>query len=374
MARHRRRGEPARARRRRGRRRDAGDRGELLPHRELHVRGRGGAGPARRGRERPRGRGRSASSRPSRSACRSTSASSSSARAAICATVLEAVLKLREGAHVAAEAHHTEQLLHGHLAAIDDIGALLRARGRGPRGGARRRRGRGARASSAATTTLVPTSPSGRRHRPLPAAHGRPRGRPRRRPGPDPPGRGALGQGPEGVRLAGSGLRAGRRSGAPASARRSRPTCCRRGRSRGRSACTASNVEVALELRRLLRPRDPEPVGRIERRLQPGKRRSSSARLVVKKTTTPGARLRAQLLRERRPRVVPVRHREVGERGEQPVDLVLGVVVDDPRADGAVVEPEVAHRLERVVVAVPDREVALGERRGGVLGRAHRER
>jgi glucosamine 6-phosphate synthetase-like amidotransferase/phosphosugar isomerase protein len=29
------------------------------------------------------------------------------------------VLKLREGAHVAAEAHHTEQLLHGHLAAID---------------------------------------------------------------------------------------------------------------------------------------------------------------------------------------------------------------------------------------------------------------
>jgi len=35
------------------------------------------------------------------------------------ATVLEAVLKLREGAHVAAEAHHTEQLLHGHLAGVD---------------------------------------------------------------------------------------------------------------------------------------------------------------------------------------------------------------------------------------------------------------
>ena len=34
-------------------------------------------------------------------------------------TVLETVLKLREGAHVAAEMHHTEQLLHGHLAAID---------------------------------------------------------------------------------------------------------------------------------------------------------------------------------------------------------------------------------------------------------------
>jgi glutamine---fructose-6-phosphate transaminase (isomerizing) len=35
-------------------------------------------------------------------------------------TALEAVLKLHEGAFVAAEAHHTEQLLHGHLAAIDE--------------------------------------------------------------------------------------------------------------------------------------------------------------------------------------------------------------------------------------------------------------
>lgn len=35
------------------------------------------------------------------------------------ATVLESVLKLREGVHVAAEAHHTEQILHGHLAAVD---------------------------------------------------------------------------------------------------------------------------------------------------------------------------------------------------------------------------------------------------------------
>ena len=34
--------------------------------------------------------------------------------------MLEVVLKLREGVHVAAEAHQTEQLLHGHLAAIDD--------------------------------------------------------------------------------------------------------------------------------------------------------------------------------------------------------------------------------------------------------------
>jgi fructoselysine-6-P-deglycase FrlB-like protein len=35
-------------------------------------------------------------------------------------TAQEAVLKLREGAHVAGEAHHTEQLLHGHLAAVDE--------------------------------------------------------------------------------------------------------------------------------------------------------------------------------------------------------------------------------------------------------------
>jgi glucosamine--fructose-6-phosphate aminotransferase (isomerizing) len=35
-------------------------------------------------------------------------------------TALEAVLKLREGAFVAAEAHHTEQLLHGDLAAVDE--------------------------------------------------------------------------------------------------------------------------------------------------------------------------------------------------------------------------------------------------------------
>ncbi len=35
-------------------------------------------------------------------------------------TAQEAVLKLREGAFVAAEAHHLEQLLHGHLAAVDE--------------------------------------------------------------------------------------------------------------------------------------------------------------------------------------------------------------------------------------------------------------
>jgi glucosamine--fructose-6-phosphate aminotransferase (isomerizing) len=35
-------------------------------------------------------------------------------------TAQEAALKLREGTYVAAEAYHTEELLHGHLAAIDE--------------------------------------------------------------------------------------------------------------------------------------------------------------------------------------------------------------------------------------------------------------
>ncbi len=47
------------------------------------------------------------------------------------ATVLEAVLKLREGVHVAAEAHHTEQILHGHLAAIDSSVRCLVLEGEG---------------------------------------------------------------------------------------------------------------------------------------------------------------------------------------------------------------------------------------------------
>lgn len=46
-------------------------------------------------------------------------------------TALEAVLKLREGARVAAEAHHTEQLLHGHLAAIDPSVRCLVLEGEG---------------------------------------------------------------------------------------------------------------------------------------------------------------------------------------------------------------------------------------------------
>ena len=56
-------------------------------------------------------------------------------------------------------------------------------------------------------------------------------------------------------------------------------------------------------------------------------------------------------------------HSELRDPGEQPVDLLGRVVVDDPGAHGAVdlVEAEPPDRLERVVVAPPDRDVALGE-------------
>jgi glucosamine--fructose-6-phosphate aminotransferase (isomerizing) len=46
-------------------------------------------------------------------------------------TAQEAVLKLREGAFVAAEAYHTEQLLHGHLAAVDETVRCFLLEGKG---------------------------------------------------------------------------------------------------------------------------------------------------------------------------------------------------------------------------------------------------
>jgi fructoselysine-6-P-deglycase FrlB-like protein len=73
------------------------------------------------------------------------------------ATVLEAVLKLREGAHVAAEAHHTEQLLHGHLAAIDDAVRCFVLEGEG-RAAERARDVMKALGELGCDATLVPTS------------------------------------------------------------------------------------------------------------------------------------------------------------------------------------------------------------------------
>jgi glucosamine--fructose-6-phosphate aminotransferase (isomerizing) len=72
-------------------------------------------------------------------------------------TVLEAVLKLREGAHVAAEAHHTEQLLHGHLAAVDPSVRCFVLEGEG-RAAERARDVMRALAELGCEAALVPTS------------------------------------------------------------------------------------------------------------------------------------------------------------------------------------------------------------------------
>ena len=59
------------------------------------------------------------------------------------------------------------------------------------------------------------------------------------------------------------------------------------------------------------------------------------------------------------------------ERGQQPVDLVLGVVVDEARAHGArALQPEQLHDLDRVVVAVPDGDLPRRELVRDFLGRA----
>jgi fructoselysine-6-P-deglycase FrlB-like protein len=49
-------------------------------------------------------------------------------------TAQEAALKLCEGTFVAAEAYHTEQLLHGHLAAIDETVRAIILEGEGRAG------------------------------------------------------------------------------------------------------------------------------------------------------------------------------------------------------------------------------------------------
>ena len=71
-------------------------------------------------------------------------------------TAQEAALKLREGSFVAAEAHHTEQLLHGHLAAIDENVRAFVLGGEG-RAGERARQAGAALREIGCETTLVPT-------------------------------------------------------------------------------------------------------------------------------------------------------------------------------------------------------------------------
>jgi glutamine---fructose-6-phosphate transaminase (isomerizing) len=72
-------------------------------------------------------------------------------------TAQEAVLKLREGAHLPAEAHHTEQILHGHLAAIDERVRVFVLEGEG-RAAERAAAVVRALGEIGAETTLVPTA------------------------------------------------------------------------------------------------------------------------------------------------------------------------------------------------------------------------
>jgi glucosamine--fructose-6-phosphate aminotransferase (isomerizing) len=71
-------------------------------------------------------------------------------------TALEAALKLREGAFVAAEGHQTEQLLHGHLGAIDETVRCFVLEGEG-RAGERARDAVAALRELGCEVTLVPT-------------------------------------------------------------------------------------------------------------------------------------------------------------------------------------------------------------------------
>ena len=71
-------------------------------------------------------------------------------------TVQEAALKLREGVHVAAEAHRLEELLHGHLAAIDEDVRCFVLEGEG-RAAARAAEAVAALTELGCDVTLVPT-------------------------------------------------------------------------------------------------------------------------------------------------------------------------------------------------------------------------
>ena len=71
-------------------------------------------------------------------------------------TAQEAALKLREGAYLAAEAHLLEELLHGHLAAVDETVRCLVLEGAG-RAAARAAEAVGALRELGCDVTLVPT-------------------------------------------------------------------------------------------------------------------------------------------------------------------------------------------------------------------------
>ena len=127
-----------------------------MPHRELHVRGRDARRAARRGRL-------VASRRPSRTSSPASGCRSPAHERWLFAgagrdwpTAQEAALKLREGVYLAAEAHQLEQLLHGHLAAIDENVRCFVLEGEG-RAAARAAEAVAALGELGCDVTLVPT-------------------------------------------------------------------------------------------------------------------------------------------------------------------------------------------------------------------------
>ena len=181
-------------------------------------------------------------------------------------TAQEAALKLREGAHVAAEAHLTEELLHGHLAAIDEHVRCFVLEGEG-RAAERAREAVAALEILGCDVTLVPT-----RHPVVDIVRFQlltldARGSARRRPGSDPSRRPALAAGPRGPSLARAVVE-------PVHEPERLPALV------DRAALVVDEPpgepdrlhrlerQVGLELGRLLRPSDPEPVRGSERLLQ----------------------------------------------------------------------------------------------------------
>ena len=123
---------------------------------QLHVRGRDARGAAGRGRLVAARRGGRAARRRAAARLRRTSASLIAGAGRDWPTAQEAALKLREGAYLAAEAHLLEELLHGHLAAVDETVRCFVLEGEG-RAAARAADAAGALRELGCDVTLVPT-------------------------------------------------------------------------------------------------------------------------------------------------------------------------------------------------------------------------
>ena len=204
-------------------------------------------------------------------------------------------MKLREGVHVAAEAHQLEELLHGHLAAIDESVRCFVLEGEG-RAAARAAQAAAALRVLGCDVTLVPTRhpvvdivPFQLLTLDLAEARGVD-------PGPDPLGRPALEGRARRLRLRAVLEPVDEAEGLPVLVDGAALVVDEAVVEAG--LLDGVEVEVGLELRGLLRPRDPEPVGRRERALErlEATRKLRAARREVDDDVLP--RVGAELLRQ----------------------------------------------------------------------------